>query len=291
MANTIELANKFLPIIDEVYKAASFSSGLDTPQMPGYFSSVNKIKVLKVSTTGLGNYSRTTGYPKGDVSATWEEMTLTQERGKEINVDRMDNEETLGLTFGNVVGNFVKLHVAPEIDAYRFAKYATLAGSKQSAALTKDTIIPAIDEAIKELDSKEVPADGRILYVSSNLKPVLNIALARQWGSDGAVNNVLSNYNGIPIVYVSPGRFYSQITLNDGTTNWGYVKTAGTGKDLNFLLIKTDAVLQGAKFALPKIFTPDENQTIDMWKFQYRNYHDAFVYDNKTDGIYAHMGV
>lgn len=290
MANTIELANKFLPVIDDIYKAASFTANLDTAQMPGYFNGVNKIKVLKVSTTGLGNYSRTTGYPKGDVTATWEEMTLTQERGKELNIDRMDNEETLGLTFGAVTGTFMRDHVIPEIDAYRFAKYATRAGKKVSAALDKDTIISAIDEAIKTLDANEVPSDGRVLYINSDLKPVINAALNRQWGSDSGVNRVLDNYNGIPIIYVTPGRFYDAITLNDGTTNWGFTKSAG-GKSLNFLLLKTDAVLQGTKFSLPKIFTPDENQTIDMWKFQFRNYHDAFVYDNKQNGIYAHTGV
>lgn len=42
------------------------------------------------------------------------------------------------------------------------------------------------------------------------------------------------------------------------------------------------------KFIIPKIFTPDENQDKDMWKFQFRIYHDAFVYENKAKGIYLH---
>ena len=67
MANSIELAGKFLPIIDEIYKSEAVTTALDTATLD--FGGVNEVKVLKVSTTGLGDYSRETGYPKGDVTA------------------------------------------------------------------------------------------------------------------------------------------------------------------------------------------------------------------------------
>ena len=50
----------------------------------------------------------------------------------------------------------------------------------------------------------------------------------------------------------------------------------------------SQSVLQVTKMALPKVFTPDENQTKDAWKFQYRLYHDAMAYENKVNGIYVH---
>ena len=53
-------------------------------------------------------------------------------------------------------------------------------------------------------------------------------------------------------------------------------------------MIYPQAVVQVQKFALPKIFTPDENQDKDAWKYQFRLYHDAFVYENKVKGIYLH---
>ena len=250
---------------------------------------MNEVKVLKVSTTGLGDYSRETGYPKGDVTAAWETLTLTEERGKEISVDRMDDEETLGLTFGTVTGEFMRLHVIPELDAYRFAKYASKSGIliATAAVLTKDTIIAAIDEAVRQLNANEVPLAGRRLYISSDLQPVLNAALARQWGSDGTVNTVLAGYNSMPITWVPPTRFYTAITLNDGNENWGYAKAADA-KNINFMIIYPPAILQVVKFSLPKIFDPDTNQDKDAWKFQFREYHDAFVYDNKVKGLYLH---
>ena len=93
MANSITLAEKFVPVIDDIYKRTSVTEGMDSATQLD-FTGVNEVKVLKVSTTGLGDYSREDGYPKGDVTASWETMTLSEERGKEISIDRMDNEET-----------------------------------------------------------------------------------------------------------------------------------------------------------------------------------------------------
>jgi len=291
MANSIpsfEYAKRFLPIIDAVYKQASLTKSLDAATQVD-FSGVNEVKVLKVSTTGMGDYSRENGYPKGDVTATWETLKLTEERGKEFSVDRMDNEETLGMVFGTVVGNFMREHVVPELDAYRFARYAGTSGVSTATPtnLDKNTILTAIDEAVRKMDEDEVPMEGRRLFINSDLKPIINSALARQWGSDSTVNTVLAGYNNMPIVYVPKSRFYTAITLNDGTSNWGYTKAADA-KSINFMIVHPSAVLQVQKFALPKIFDPDTNQDKDAWKFQFRLYHDCFVYENKVAGVYVH---
>ncbi|HWQ76561.1 MAG TPA: hypothetical protein VN441_14710 [Syntrophomonas sp.] len=338
MANSIEYAKRFLPVIDAIYKAAAVTEGMDAATRAD-FTGVNEVKVLKVSTTGLGDYSRVNGYPKGDVTVAWETLTLTEERGKELSIDRMDDEETLGMAFGTVTGSFMREHVVPELDAYRFAKYASKSGisTASAALLTKDTVITAIDEAVRQLNADEVPLEGRRLYINSDLQPILNNALSRQWGSDGTVNTVLAGYNNMPITYVPPTRFYTELTLNDGSTNWGYgkmapaytlttaqpadwatkykdyytvsngvysnatgesaptwaentyyKKTASGASDINFMIIYPGAILQVKKFALPKIFSPDVNQDKDAWKFQFRLYHDALVYDNKVKGIYLH---
>lgn len=288
MANSIAYAQKFLPVIDEIYKASSITEGMDSATKAD-FSGTPEVKVMKVSTTGLGDYSRATGFPKGDVTVGWETMKLTEERGKEISVDRMDDEETLGKAFGTVTGSFLREHVVPELDAYRFSKYAGATGILTTAAavLTKDTIITAIDEAVKELDANEVPGDGRTLYINSDLKPILNSAFNRQWDNDSNINTETLRYNGMPVKFVPKSRFYTAVTLNSGASSWGFTKGSGAAP-INFMIIYSGAILQVKKFALPKIFTPDENQDKDAWKFQFRVYHDAFVYENKASGIYLH---
>ena len=285
MANSIQYAEKFVPVIDGIYKKASLTAQLDaTTQLD--FSGTNTVKVLKVSTSGLGDYSRDTGFPAGDVSVNWEAMKLTEERGKEMSIDRMDDEETLGQAFGLAMSEFIRIHVAPELDAYRFAKYASASGigSVEANLASGEEILSAIDTASAALDANEVP-EKRILYVSSAVKPLLMGAVARQFGSDGNISRVLTTYNDMPIIYVPQSRFYTGITLNDGSSAWGYAKN---GANINFMMINPESVLQATKMALPKVFDPDTNQEKDAWKFQYRLYHDAMVYENKVGGIYVH---
>ena len=286
MANSIEYAKRFVPVIDRIYKNGSYTSGLDSKTELD-FTGVNEVKILKISTTGLGDYSRENGYPKGDITVSWETIKLEEERGKELSIDRMDNEETLGMAFGEVTSQFIKNFVNPELDAYRFAKYASTSGvTVKDETLTKDTIIEALDNAILAMDNAEVPAENRVLYMSTNLRPIFAQAVSRSYGGDKAISNVVDSYNGIQIIYVVPTRFYTGITLNSGESEFGYAKAEGA-KDLNFMLVHTPDIMQAVKFAMPKVFTPDENQDKDMWKFQLRIYHDAYIYENKTAGVYV----
>lgn len=294
MANAIELAQKFQPILDEIYKMASLTARMDSPSKPVNFAGANVVKIYKVSTVGMGNYSRADGYAKGDVTGSWEVHTLAIDRGREMSIDRMDDEETLGMAFGTLAGEFMWTDVIPETDAYRFSAYASKAGIFEvgtPATLTVDTVLPAIDLATKQMNGAEVPREGRLLYVSEEVQDLMNRAVTRMYGNESGVSNEVTTYNRMPVIMVPQSRFYKGITLDPGTeTNaGGYSKTAATGRDINFLQVHPSALIQVNKFALMKIFDPDTNQDKDAWKIQYRQYYDAFVRDNKVKGIYSHI--
>ena len=280
MANNIELVTKFVPVLDAVYKRETLSSVLDaTTQLD--FDGGNAVKVMKVTTTGLGDYSKTDGYAKGNATVTWETMTLTEDRSAEFEIDRMDNEETLYTAFGAVTGEFTRVNVAPEIDAYRFAKYAKTAniGTASGALADGAAVVAALRACATAMDEAEVPANDRILFITpTNYGMIEDLDTTKS-------KEVLNRFS--QVIQVPQTRFYSDITLNAGGSSWGYAKSSG-GKELNFLAIAKSAVTQVTKLALPKIFDPDTNQSKDAWKFQYRLYHDAFAFENKVKGIYAH---
>ena len=280
MANTITLAEKFVPVIDAVYKKASLTSVLDAATKPD-FSGVNTVKVMKVTTTGLGDYSKQNGYAKGNATLNWEAMTLTEDRSAELEVDRMDDEETLGQAFGMITNEFVRANVAPEVDAYRFAAYAKKEGIGKGTGALADgaAVVAALRVAINEMDEAEVPVEDRILFITPT-----NYGLVQDLDTTKS-REVLNRFSAI--VQVPQTRFYSDITMNAGEDAWGYTK-GGSAQDINFMCVAKSAVVQATKMALPKIFDPDTNQSKDAWKFQYRLYHDAFVYDNKVKGIYVH---
>jgi len=293
MANSIALANKFLPVLDEIYKSASLTAAMDALTKPVEFGAANEVKVFKTSMVGLGTYSRATGYPAGDVTGAWETMTLAQSRGRAFSIDRMDNEETLGEAFGTLVGEFIRTQVVPEVDAYRFAKYAGTSGIStvsEAALTTAAGVLAAFDVAMTQMDGDEVPSEGRILYISSALYSLLKASVSRSLGNENSADRRLTALDGVKVVPVPQTRFYTQVTLDAGGSSsaGGFSKTSSTGRDINFMLVHPTAVVQPTKLSLPKIFSPDENQTADAWLFQFRLYHDAFVYENKVDGVYLH---
>jgi len=294
MTTSIALAEKFQPILDEVYKREVLTARLDGQTKPVDFMGANVVKVFKTSVVGLGTYSRSTGYPAGDVTGTWEALTLAASRGRAFSIDRMDDEESLGMAFGTLANEFIRTQVAPEVDAYRFSKYASWSGisSPSEAALTTAAgVLAAFDVAMGQMDADEVPSEGRVLYAASPIYNLLKAAISRSLGNETSADRRLFTLDNVDVVSVPQTRFYKGITLDAGGSSnaGGYAKTGSTGRDLNFVLIHPSAVLQASKHADLKIFTPEENQSADAWLLQYRLYHDAFVYDNKVDGVYAHV--
>lgn len=289
MANNITKFKKYISLLDEVYKQASLTSILDSdPQTAQQGANANEIVIPKLSMDGLANYDRNSGYVKGSVTLTNETVQFNYERGRKFSVDAMDNEETAGVAFGKLASEFLRTKVAPELDAFRFAQYAGTTGiSKVSAGATLSTgatVIEALRAANNKMDEDEVPYEGRILFITPTLKGLVDDLDSNK---SREVMGAFSN-----IVKVPQSRFYTQITLLDGSTSGetagGYTKTASTGADINFMIIHPSALMQYPKHTVNKIISPEENQIDDSWMFFYRAYGLADVYENKTAGIYLH---
>lgn len=288
MANSIALAMKYVPLLDEVYKEASLTAELDgNPELVSQGANANELVIPKMTMQGLGDYSRNGGYVHGDVTMTNETVSCNFDRGRMFSIDNMDNEETAGIAFGRLAGEFIRTKVVPELDAFRFAKYAGTEGiSKVAAGATLSTgeeVIAAISAAVSKMDEDEVPQDQRYLYITPTL---LRLVQALDTTKS---REVLDDFAAVKKVPQS--RFYTAIKQNDGKTDGetdgGFSKAEG-GKDINFMIIHKPAVIQFEKHVAPKIIDPATNQDADAWKFGYRNVGIADAYENKVAGIYLH---
>ena len=105
---------------------------------------------------GLADYSRNSGYTKGDVNLTWETVKFNYDRGRKFEVDTMDNEETAEIAFGRLAGEFLRVKVAPESDAFTFAQLAGTTGiSKVATGATLSTGSDVMDALISKRLYKE----------------------------------------------------------------------------------------------------------------------------------------
>ena len=127
MANSIALAKQFVAMLDEVYKVASLTSDLDgAAELVRAGANANELIIPKLSMSGLGDYSRNSGYVDGDVTLTNETVQCNFDRGRMFTVDNMDNQETANIAFGRLAGEFIRTKVVPELDAFRFANTQAL---------------------------------------------------------------------------------------------------------------------------------------------------------------------
>ena len=288
MPNSIALAQKFLPILDEVYKREALTSMLDAANSEIEWINADTVKLFKAQIPGLGDYNRSTGYPHADYVSTWESLQVSKDRGTDLMIDRMDNIDTLGMAFGTLAGEFMRTQVVPEIDAYRFAKYAAAVTPVKADITVGTTDVPSlIDTAEQAMDENEVPYEGRILFVSPKAYAGIKAKITRYLANEREVQRNIEMYDDMRVVRVPQARFNTAITLYDGSSNFGFAPTAG-GYKINFMLIHPTAVAQIVKYDPLRVFAPEVNQDATAWKFQSRLYHDAFVLDNKLNGIYCH---
>lgn len=309
MANAITLVTKYLPVLDEAYRMSSRSAVLDTPpQFIRATREANKFQIATLTTAGLANYSRATGFQDGDVNLTWNEYQYQYDRGRSFQVDAMDNLESMSLAFGRLAGTFMRESVVPEIDATRFALYASKAGTKVTTAPTAATILDMLGTANATLDDAEVPDEGRVAFVSTkvfqmvtespDITKYLDVEERTLQYAGKRVSTKLYYYNGLRIIKVPAKRFYDSIALDAGSTSstGGYAPTPTTGKYIDFLVLHPSAVFQDMKHEIARIWAPNRamvagtdgvNPKADAWKFDYRVYHGAFAYTNKVKGIYV----
>ena len=285
MPNSIALVKKYVDKLDDVDKLASLTDVLESDSSTvRQGTNANEILIPKIDMDGLADYDRSGGYVDGDDRLTWETVKFDYDRGRAFSVDAMDNEETIGISFGMLSSRFVRDKVVPEMDAYRFAEYAGKSGITVKSENLSDgsAVCNAITTANNVLDEVEVDAENRILFITPSLH---NAIIALDTYKSKAMLEGFSK-----VVKVPQTRFYTAINLLDGKTSdeeiGGYRKSTN-GKNINFMIIQKSAVLQFTKHIVNKIIPPEDNQSADAWKFFYRAYGLTDVYENKVKGIYC----
>ena len=285
MANTIALAKNYTSILDEVYCNASVTADLTSDNtMVRAGANANEIIYPQISVSGLGDYSRNSGYTDGSVNLEWKTAKFNYDRGTKISVDVMDNEESRDIAFTMAGAELMRTKVAPEADAFVFATLAGTAGiSKATPATYADAteFLNALIVAKNKMDEDEVPEEGRILYATPTL---MNGVMALDTTKSREILNSFTVKKKVP-----QSRFYTAIDLLDGKSpseEAGHYKKATEGKDINFMIVHKPAVIKFDKHTVSDIIPASANPNADADIAKYRKYGIVDVFQNKVAGIY-----
>ena len=312
MANSIGLITKYMQeAIDTVLTQEAKTNVLvnGSKFIDLNFKETGYVKVMSLLMDGLSDYYRVNnglgsasngystypsndGYKVGDTSAKWELFQLEYDRGRQFRVDNMDNEETAGLVIGNLLAEFLRTKVVPEVDAVRFSKMAkkcnAALGNLVSETISANQIIGRFNSAFEWLFEHGVPEEEQVIFVSPNVMTLIRNTtelykrLTQDEYRNSDVTFTIEKYEGRQIIEVPSNRFFTGVV----TTDNGYMPSANSYV-INFMIASKKAVVPVVKLEKSKIWTPEQVQDFDGYKVNFRMYHDIIIPKNKVPAIYT----
>ena len=226
MANSIEFAKNYTGILDEVYQRAAVSRCLNSGgRMVRAGRNAKEILILKISVTGLGDYTRNVGYKTGSIIYEYETRSFGYDRAIRLFADVMDVEESGVLDcFVEAGAELQRTQVAP----YTFSQIASTDGvtvkAEDLSEVSAADVLAALRAVTSDMDERQVSTGSRILFITPTLRGVPDdFSLANPTRS----NRVLERFSRI--VEVPQVRFYTAIDLLGGDNDqFGHQKAAGT---------------------------------------------------------------
>ena len=284
-SNAIALAKNYISILDEVYKNASVTADLTSDaSMMRESANVNEVLYPQIEVGGLGDYDRNSGYTSAGVKLGWKTAKFNYDRGAKLEVDVMDNQESMNLAFTRAGAELQRTRVAPEADAFTFATICGFEGItlREEAFANAVDFLSALIEAKNKMDEDEVPEEGRILYTTPTL---LNGVMALDTTKSREILSAFTVKKKVP-----QSRFYTAIDLLDGKSpseEAGHYKKAAGAKDVNFMIIHRPAIIKFDMHVASDVIPASLNADADGDILKYRKYGLVDYYKNKAAGFYV----
>lgn len=298
--NTMQYAAVFMEGLDQQLLEGSTTGWMEENAGQVQYNGGAEVKIPKMQMSGLGNYDRDEGFAKGAVSVTYETKELTQDRGRTFQLDAMDVDETNFATMaGNVMGEFQRTKVIPEIDAYRYSKIVALAEEKgkiKKYEPEESSIFKKLMDDINTVRDAAGECTELVIAMSAKTAGMLDLAKGGtnilQGGTftQGSAELKVKEIDGCPIIRVPLARFQTKYKFLDGVTDAdGGFQAEADAKAINWMILVKSAPVAVSKTDVTRIFDPMTNQNANAWKIDYRKYHDLWIMENAMDGILVNI--
>ncbi|PFD98915.1 capsid protein [Bacillus sp. AFS023182] len=273
-----------------------FSQGLsfielyDTPNNQNIkWINAKTIQIPRVTTGGFTDVDRdVVGSYTRRADNDWETKTLTHDREYKTLVDPQDVDETnMALSISNITRVFNDEQKIPEMDKFMASKLYSEFGSygqtANTTALTVDNVLSVYDDFMMEMDDAEVPQEGRILYVTPQVKKLLKQAKDIQRSLDVGANNGnvdrnIYSLDDVKVKTVPSSRMKTAYNFTNGAV------PDAAAKQINMILVHPSTVISPQKYEFVSLDAPSAT-TSGKWFYYERKYWDAFLIEKKVPGI------
>lgn len=227
--NTLEYAKIFMEELDKQLVEISTSGWMEQNAGQVKYNGGNEVKIPKISLSGLGDYDRDKGFVDGSVTLAFQTKTLTQDRGRTFQLDAMDVDETNFVAVaGNVIGEFQRTKVVPEIDAYRYSKIASLAMAASKKTEYTPTSTDILENLLTDIAKvQDLTGSGTELVITMATPVATLLSTSKELSHSisvmdfvqGGISLKVKGIDGNPIIAVPSARMKTAYTIYDGTTS------------------------------------------------------------------------
>lgn len=255
------------------------------------------IYIPRVKTTGRVDSDRDTiAMATRNYDNSWEPKTLTHQRKWSTLVHPKDIDQTNQATsIANITRVYNEEQKFPEMDAYLISTLYSLwttkdalddedaARTADTTALTVENVLEVFDNLMLKMDEERVPANGRILYVTSQVKKLLKEAdaIQRNWDVKTAgenVNRTVSRLDEVQVIAVPSTLMKTAYVF---TTGWN---VADGAQQINMFLVHPGAVITPVSYEFAQL---DQPSAVTEGKYIYfeESYEDVFILNKKKGAI------
>ena len=279
--------------LDKVFEAKSVVRLFENNNIGVSFVGKKSIVIPEVTFYGMVNYDRVDGFVESDVVFDGKPYTLEMDRGRTLSIDRMDMDETgIASLAGKILGEYVRTKAVPECDAFCLSKLAKIAEGKENVvAFNSQKPFEAFYSMAHKVYNKAGYDEELVCFVSGSVLAALessdeNHKILNVTNGDGSINTAVRKINGITLIPVPDDRMKTSFNfINSEDPRQGGFTVDALAKNIDMLMLPKKAATLVKKTEKMRIFTADENQKKDAYKFDYRVYYDIIVTSSKAETI------
>lgn len=264
----VDYAVKYSPLVDELFTRESLTNPAVNQKYD--WIGVETVKVYGIGTAEMGDYNTTGNFRYGnpeELSNSTQEMTLRRDRSFTYTIDRKSYDDTLmSMEAGESLARQIRERVIPEVDNYRLLQMAIGSNFKDTTNITKNNIYETTLIMNSELDDSNVPKAGRVLFVTPKAFNFLKLDPAFVKTGDASLRISLTGQvgevDGVPVILTPSSRMPVGVSMI-------IVHNSATPAPIKLIDYKTH-------------INPPH---INGWLIEGRIRYDAFVLNNKKNGI------
>lgn len=294
--NSLTTASRYTGELDKIFTQKSAVGFLADNNLRSRFVGAKTVIMPDIDFVGLADYNRDTGFSQGAVTVAQTSYTLSKDRGRSFMVDREDMDEAGVMNLaGQVLSEFIRTEVVPEVDAYTLSKLAGVANTKSHVTTYDATkALKQLLDIISAVQAKAGYDTELVAFIDSTMKAAIenDEKIAKQIVvsdfKQGDICLRVKSIDGVALIPVQDSRMKSAYDFNAGTTTTTGGFAAATGaKNIRALVLPKKGASLVKKSETLRIFTPEQNVKADAYKFDYRLYYDTFVKKSEMENIYA----